>query len=65
MGKVSQRRAITYWRVITILAGMLVLATTILNLVTETNNWWTPVGAAFTCVAGITALVAINKAKRG
>jgi presenilin-like A22 family membrane protease len=63
MGKVNQRRAIVYWRVITIFAGMLVLATTIFNLVTETNNWWTPVGAAFTCAAGITTLVALKKVK--
>ena len=63
MGKVSRRRAITFWRVITILAGMLVVSTTIFNLATGTNNWWTPVGAALTCAAGITALVAIKKVK--
>jgi hypothetical protein len=63
MGKISRHRAVIYWRVITILAGTVVLAATIFNLATGTNNWWTPVGAAFTFAAGITALVAIKKVK--
>ena len=63
MGTIGRRRAITYWRVITILAGTLVVATTIFNLATGTNNWWTPAGAAFTFAAGITALLAIKKVK--
>lgn len=63
MGKIRRRRAITYWRVITILAGTLVVATTMFNLATATNNWWTPVGAAFTFAAGTTALLAIKKVK--